>query len=1069
MTISPAHDLIDHLLAQLPGAEKFDELLPKLGPDPERINPNYLRLVRRLVTGSPFWVKTFDELSAQHAIPAVFLSDGYSHKALVRAFKELAKVAPTDNTIKDKASEATLSRFIAAEELRLREQRQQFMLLAIWIHAEKLLNLAAFMRILSQFADEVLQYFTSLHYQQLIAQHGEPVDGNNAVQHFGILALGKLGGYELNLSSDIDCLFFFGRKGRTQGRKSISNQEFFEKLGRRLINSIQTNRGGKFIFRMDLRLRPFGASGALASSLSSLENYYEKHGRAWERFALVKARVCAHSSRNIFQHQQPIKEDSLSKTQQDCIDLMNLIHPFVYRAYTDFSLLDSLRELKTKIRAESRRRQSGDAFSRLNIKLGEGGIRDVEFIAQSLQLIHGGKEKSLQTVSLNQCLKALERDGHLLPEQAQKLQLNYNALRNAEHSLQAIDDQQTQTIPDDQDDIARFILLENASLTADVNLQDAPDDERAVREYVERLQHSLMKPTATFFDEFLKTDLQDDAYENDITKTADNKIDDSSEDSSSVLQKKDFIDKHVNAKATFELWLSAAQENAEKPESHRELRRLFNDFYTILGTTTTDTILSKFHILLRQLFQDFESQEYTYEQLKIVLTRLQTLFGVLVKRGVYIDLLKENKQAREQLLKLSLLSEVLPYRLAEHPQLLDELLQPASLYTLPDRNELRSDLDRSLLRIDAHDSDEKLQDYMIAMRDFKHRESLRAAICELTGTLPLTKVSDYLSFLAEVILQRSLEIVWEHMHQRYGSPDGHMQPSRFAVLAMGKLGGLELSHSSDLDLVFIHDWPLNLSVRKNEGTGKALELQVWLIRLAQKLIWFLTTRLMNDRLYEVDMRLRPSGNSGLLVSSIAGFEKYQRESAWVWEHQALLRSRVVAGEIDATTGSVQGASFSQRIEALRLSLLTCASEKHEAAALKEAVITMRGTMAEHLAPKDDELSVKHSSGGMVDIEFLTQYWCLLFAKENQSIIYYSDNLRQLEAIKRYYPEYAQDCDTLVEAYITLRGEAHKSALGYVHEQSASNKKNARMNVDRAMSAVRLIWRKHMLDDSKTAD
>ena len=991
---------------RLPHLTEADKILDELSVWQETPSKDaYRAALKRVLAGSEFALRSFLRLQQNNEIPKVLLRKHYNASAVIRAFEESATLNPIEVVGDD------LADFIAQQESELRSHRDKFMLLAIWVHTAKLVDLLQFTQVLSKFADNILQRFTSLHFKQLTQQHGSPRNSEGALQHFGILALGKLGGHELNLSSDIDCVFFFGEKGNTDGKKSVSNQEFFEKLGRKIISSVQSVKNNQIIFRMDLRLRPFGASGALASSLSALDHYYETHGRAWERFALIKARVCAHTS------------ESLAHT--DIIKLQNLIRPFVYRNYTDFSLLDSLRELKDKIRAEQRKIDGN-----VNVKLGEGGIRDIEFIVQALQLIHGGRCKQLQTPSLNACINELVNLDKLAPEQAASLFRSYVQLRDLEHSLQAVRDQQTQTLPSDPESLLQFLILEEDKLfelAESFNTSRSFDDLSASA--VKRCAQA-MQPVETFFREFLSLENEADT---DIGEKAHN------------IQQ---VDEY--ASNWYQQWLAVLEEKNENSVGAFD-KRFIELAREVKSYSPDESLLKKFNGLIRQLLSSCEQASFSEAQTVVVIDRLQDLLLILLRRGVYIDLLKENKHTRDQLVQLAMLSGSIAKKLAKYPQLLDELLQPESLYQLPQRAALLSELNQSLLRVDSYDLDERLQANMIAIRDFKQRESLRAAVCELSGALPLMQVSDYLSFLAEAILQRSLELVWLHMSERFGSPDNSTHPQRFAILAMGKLGGLELSHSSDLDLIFLHDWPINGYVERADG--KRLENPVWLVRLAQKLIWFISTPLANGRLYEVDMRLRPSGNSGLLVSSIEGFEQYQRNSAWTWEHQALLRSRVVAGEPQNINSASAAEDFTQRVEHLRLDLLQFASSKYTPSELKKEVISMREKMRAHLGPKDGEpLSLKQSPGGMVDIEFLCQYWCLRYAQSFACVVNYSDNLRQLQTIGETHQQLKTDCEALAANYLALRTAAHRQALG--SEQVPSE-------IETVMEQVRQIWRRHL--------
>lgn len=797
---------------------------------------------------------------------------------------------------------------------------------------------------LSYFADAAISVALDQAHQEVAVLHGQPIGiDSGKPQSMVVIGMGKLGGYELNLSSDIDLIFSYEEEGETDGRRSISNQEFFSKVGQRIIALLDPITADGFVFRVDMRLRPWGDGSALVAGFDALESYYERHGREWERYAFIKARICA--------------GDMVAGEQ-----LMRSLKPFVFRRYIDFGVFDSLREMKTMIAREVRRLDRED-----NIKLGSGGIREIEFIAQAFQLIRGGVDTPLQTRELLTVLPLLA-DRELLPQVAvEKLTSAYYFLRDCEHRIQALHDQQTQTLPSDAADQQRLAeamgyadwLAFNAALAA----------HRAV--------------VSSYFQDVIVSSEAEPADE-----------------------------------VAMEAWPEAVQALIDSRASQQ------------LGSTG--------RARLKRLLPLLVAQCHAHEHPELALSRALPLIEATLRRSAYLMLLIENPEALSRLVDLCAASPWIAEALARHPVLLDELLNAATLFAPPTAEVLAADLRSQLMRIPEDD----LERQMDVLRIFQKGHVLRVAASDLKGTLPLMKISDALTWIAEVVLQEVMNLCWQQLIAKHGRPhrvDGSDCEPGFIIIGYGKLGGIELGYGSDLDLVFIHDGDPS-----GETNGaKPLDTASFYARLGQKIIHMMTTAMATGLLYDVDMRLRPSGASGLLVTSLEGFAKYQAENAWTWEHQALVRARVVAGD------SVLAQGFSDVREALL-------RRPRDAAALRTEVVEMRQKMRDHLSPKDlSEVDLKHSPGGLVDIEFLVQYLALANAHAHPEICQWPDNMRLLETFMAAGILPAADAQQLMAAYISLRARGHRQALANEGRLLGYNELLAERD------AVQEIWQKVM--------
>lgn len=833
-------------------------------------------------------------------------------------------------------------------ERRLRQCRNRVIAEAIWRDFAGQWDIPRVCARLTQLAETTIQVALDWHRAQMVQQHGEPRDRAGNIQPIIVLGMGKLGARELNLSSDIDLIFAYPEAGQTDAGKALENQAFFQRLGQRLIKSLDAVTADGFVFRVDMRLRPYGDSGPLVSHFAALEDYYQTQGREWERYAMIKARPVSVAG-----------EGGAAAAEE----LMELLRPFTYRRYIDFSAIEALREMKILIQRQVRSRGLID-----NIKLGRGGIREVEFIAQAFQLIRGGREPDLRVRNILKVLPLLEQDGHLPQGAAEKLRQAYLLLRRVEHGLQAERDQQTQRLPPEPERRARlaFALGFESWNALDKKLLEA-------RAAIELEFDVVIAPP-----------------------------EDSAEISASDHWQ--LLWAGCERSEDRENWLAQLHKAGFEPavEALEALSALHSDRIVAALPASGRQRLDQTIPLLLAAASEVSAPS-------LALQRVTPLLRSVLRRSAYLVLINENPPVLTQLLRLCCASPWIAEQLARHPILLDEMLDQNRLLEPSSAKDIADDLRQEMLRVDTDD----LEAQMEALRHFKQGQSLRIAAQEITGALPLMKVSDSLTWLAEAILQQSLPLAWRQVAEKHGVPRGtSAEDMRFAIVAYGKLGGLELGHGSDLDIVFVHD----ADAQQYTGGERSIDNLSFYTRLAQRLIHILQTRTLSGPLYEVDTRLRPSGNSGLLVTSLAAFEKYQRESAWTWERQALVRARTVAGSHH----------LGEAFEDLRLKLLC---DKRDKQKLREQVVEMRNKMRAHLDKSNDrQFDLKHGPGGIVDIEFMVQYAALAWAQRAPLIVRYTDNIRILESLIEAGLMPAHQAAHLIDAYKAYRSEGHRLAL-----------------------------------------
>ncbi|EMX0222676.1 bifunctional [glutamate--ammonia ligase]-adenylyl-L-tyrosine phosphorylase/[glutamate--ammonia-ligase] adenylyltransferase [Vibrio fluvialis] len=798
---------------------------------------------------------------------------------------------------------------------------------------------------LSQLAEALIFETYQWQYQICCQEWGTPCNAQGEAQPMLIIGMGKLGGGELNFSSDIDLIFTYPENGETQGaRRSIANAQFFTRLGQRIIKMLDQQTFDGFCYRVDMRLRPFGESGPLVMSYAALEDYYQEQGRDWERYAMIKARVMGREMYSQYQ------------------ELRQMLRPFVFRRYIDFSAIQSLRRMKSMITSEVRRRGLSN-----NIKLGAGGIREIEFIAQVFQLIRGGREPSLRHRGLLETLQAIGELDLLSAQEVAELTEAYRFLRRLENLLQALADKQTQTLPDKADDQLRLAVALNFS---------------SWQALLDEVQLQMGRVHAVFA----------------------NLIGDEEED------EEDTIAAHFH-----ELWDMAHKRDViehivQHDLSQQQTEAMANTIIRFKDDLAKRTIGPRGREVLNRLMPKVYQAIFSHPDAEFGLSRVLSLLHSIATRTTYMELLDEHPAALTQLVRLCTASPMISEQLARYPILLDELIDPQHLYNPIALDAYKTELRDFLARIPEDDMEQQME----GLRQFKQICILKIAAADIAGVLPVMKVSDHLTYLAEAIVEAVVHQAWLQVSAKYGEPT-HLKDrdgKGFAVVGYGKVGGWELGYNSDLDIVFIHDCPLDAYT---DG-AKEIDGRQFYLRLAQRVIHIFSTRTASGILYEVDTRLRPSGASGLLVSPIDAFEEYQRQDAWTWEHQALVRARVIYGD----------EPLQQAFLATRHAILSLAREEEK---LKKEVVDMRLKMREHLGGKKaGRFMLKQDVGGITDIEFLAQYLVLRYSHDQPKLTRWSDNVRIFESLLTQGVMEEEQAMALTHAYTSMRDQIHHRNL-----------------------------------------
>jgi glutamate-ammonia-ligase adenylyltransferase len=829
----------------------------------------------------------------------------------------------------------------------LRKLRKRVMLKLMMRDLGGLANLDEVMVTTSALAEICVQRAQAVLMQNLIEQFGQPIgELSGKPQQLLILGMGKLGGGELNVSSDIDLIFIYPENGETDGARHISNSDFFTRLGKRLIAAINELTADGHVFRVDMRLRPYGDSGPLVMSFAALEEYLLTQGREWERYAWIKARVIS-----------PLG-------CPDCEDLMSFARPFIFRKYLDFGAIESMRKLHAQIRQEVARR---DRIN--NIKLGPGGIREIEFIAQVFQLIRGGRDAELRIRPTQAVLRQLAAKGQLDNFAVLELDKSYQFLRNLEHRLQYLDDQQTQDLPND---------LDNQNILASaMNFASYADFLRVLDQHREIVSRHFNQIFSIEVVESTDSVTWHDANQPDI-----------------LIQ---------------ELTQRGYQNPSVLAEQLLAIRN--SNRFKQLPEISRDRI--------ERIVPQFVSACQVLAQRDVALSRLLKLLDQISRRSTYLAFMIEHPQALERLARFAGASEWACDYLGQHPGLLDELLDAREIYAAPDWFKLDAELGRQLL-----ENQNDLEWQMDVLRHFKQAQTFRLLAMDLQGLLPLEILSDHLSDLADLILRHVLQICWHDAKKK------HCDSPQFSIVAYGKLGGRELGYDSDLDLIFLYD-----DDHPDAGENYA--------RLAKRINTVLSSYTSAGRLYETDLRLRPNGEGGLLVSSVVAFNEYQQQHAWVWEHQALTRARCSAGLV----------SIKNRFDEIRAAVL---SQARDGKLLRDEVIKMRQKMRDGHPNNSTLFDIKHDSGGMVDIEFMVQFLVLAHAHQHPELTANSGNIALLDKAAKLGLISQQDSDLVRDIYRDLRRLQHQMRL--------NNQTPCRIETDKIDTrAVTALWQKLFAD------
>ena len=765
----------------------------------------------------------------------------------------------------------------------LRELRKRVMLRVIARDLNGLATLDEVIATVTNLADLAIRTGVEYLEHDMKARYGEPAAADDGrLQTMHVVAMGKLGGGELNVSSDIDLVFVYPDDGETRGARPISNHEYFIRLSRRLIAVLNEMTADGYVFRVDMRLRPLGADGPLAVSFGMLENYFITQGREWERYAWIKARVvCGDRG----------------------AELAAVVRPFVFRRHLDYSAFESMRGLHQEIRREVERRDILD-----DIKLGPGGIREIEFIVQLFQLVRGGHDALLRQTSIFAVLPVLAERKLLPLDVVRELTSAYVFLRNLEHRLQYLDDKQTQALPASAEDQALIAA-------------------------------------ATGHHDFTALVTELNGNRANVTRHFENIFSAAREEVHPLAVLWDGGDPRAALAILQEAGYARPAQTLERINAFRESSRVRQ-----MAETS--------HARMGQLVPRVVAAVAGLPDPDTALERMLALLESISRRESYLALLLQFPQAIERSARIASASPWAAAYLARYPILLDELLDARSLHTPPVWTELHSRLRN---RLDEAGADSEAQ--MNALRHFKHAQTMHLLAQDLAGELPLEKLSDHLSALADLILAEVLRIVWRGLRTR------HRDEPLFAVVAYGKLGGKELGYESDLDIIFLYDDP-------------APEAAENYARLAQRMNNWLTSMTAAGLLYETDLRLRPDGASGLLVSPLAAFAQYQHAHAWVWEHQALTRARAAAGD----------AALGRRFEAIREQVLR---RPRDLRALAGEVVQMREKMLTAHPNSSGRFDLKHDRGGLIDVEFIVQFLVLGHAHRHAELIANVGNLALL--------------------------------------------------------------------------
>ena len=857
----------------------------------------------------------------------------------------------------------------------LRLARQRLMLWVAFRDLNGMADLQEVTHALSHFAELAVSASIAFVREDLKNRFGLPwSNSTQSEMPLMVVGMGKLGGLELNLSSDIDLIFLYEHEGETTGGpKSLSNHEWFTRMGKRLIKLLAEHEANGFVFRVDMRLRPNGDSGPLVCSLDMLEEYLLVQGREWERYAWIKGRLIA-----------PLPESPDFAHCQKELD--QLIRPFVYRRHLDYGVIASIRDLHAQIQAEAEKRSSGHQGRSRDVKLGRGGIREIEFLAQMFQLMRGGTDPRFRVRPSLEVLGLIKQCGILPADEVDSLQAAYIYLRRLEHRIQVWDDQQTHYLPEDEEARSRLAI----------SMQGQNPDVGAFISELDRHQNNVAQL-------FEKAFLLDDSTRLEIAPLARDWTPD----------KKFFPDSYIRWQA----WIDSPKRKL-LPEKSRLI----------------------FDSLMCKAADSLQLEDSTPAHADQTLLRFFDLLEAIARRSAYLSILSEYPRALSNVLDLLKASQWGAQYLTRHPHLLDHLLNAQSERALiedPEKywTEVRANLNMRLddVMIEGDGSEQAMD----ILRVTHHNETFITLLTDLgigvQQALPVERVSDHLSALADLILQTTFERVWPSVAKKFGLSSESNPP--FAIISYGKLGGKELGYASDLDIVFLY--------QAEESDYAAQEIYAL---LAKRMINWLTAFTSTGSLFEIDTRLRPNGSAGFLVTNADAFKKYQlREgdnAAWVWEHQALTRARFSAGSpsvgvfFDSVRSEVLGQP--RDINHLRLEILEMRRKVH--AGHPNATV---------------EFDLKHDAGGMVDIEFMVQFLVLAYAHRHPQLIANLGNIALLRIAGDAGLITQEAAQSVGNAYRLLRSRQHRLRLDGAEKTRINLETEAELLA--ARDAVLALW------------
>ncbi len=868
--------------------ERFEQVLTGAGP----VEDAFLEDLHRLALGSNYAIaqlSRYPELITELAADRSFETD---EEVLAEALSEL-----TD--------EAEIKR-----QLRLFRHRKLVQI--IYQDICRGADVRDTLQRLSELADALIHQALDKAQQILSNKHGTPVDHAGEPMQLNVIAMGKLGGGELNFSSDIDLICVFSDDGQLKGFGQLSHSQYFTHVVKILKRLLHDSTEDGFVYRVDLRLRPWGDSGPIVLSHNAFEHYYQLHGREWEQYAMVKARV-------------------ITGSDSDRHHLQSIIRPFVYRRYHDYRVFDGLAQLKHQIDQQARHKKE-----RNNIKTGPGGIREIEFFVQAFQILKGGRNHQLQTPSLFRAFQVLSEQQLTDQPSLDQMLASYRFLRNLENRIQMLNDQQTHDIPDSENHQQRISQVMGF------------DDWKALEQELKQHQRRVSE---VFSGLFTKPESNAPGYEVDLHL--------------------DRLDPQQHAAKVSELGFR----DVDAVDSR--LREFYQSKALLF---MSDKAKKRFQCFFPEMLKQVAGHDDQQELLERMLALLSAISG----RSVYFELLYQNIPLLVKLVDLFASSAWIASEVTRHPIHLESLLYPDQLADRFNREKLERELCVQLANVS---DDEELE--LDVLRQYKQAHTIVIATAELAGEIGTAEVSRYLTELAEIILQVVFDLAYRELTGQYGEPgceiDGAAATPAFGILGYGKLGGFELHYQSDLDIIFLHD---STGSKQHTNGRRSIDNNTFFSRLAQKIISKITLLTAGGKLYEIDTRLRPDGASGMIVSSLAAYTGYQRNKAWVWEHQAIIRARYIGGQ----------QRIQPEFEAIRREILTLERDPRE---LHDEILAMRERIYTSKNPPEGEfIDIKHSRGGMVDIEFLVQYWVLRHANKFASLCETTDNTGLLSELYR---------------------------------------------------------------------